>query len=162
VTSAGVGFHRHLHQVPSVSLSGQTAQTGGMSRREAISGQTVGSENLWMGQTHVAPSTGSDNHHHGLSETGIYVVSGHPEFVFLDETEGQAFERRLCASPGDYIYVPPWVPHREENPDPEEEAIVVIARTTQEAIVVNLPDLRWVGPVATASVGTGVDGWHRY
>jgi uncharacterized RmlC-like cupin family protein len=44
------------------------------------------------------------------------------------------------------VYVPPWVPHREENPDPDTEAVVVIARSTQEAIVVNLDDLRWVGP----------------
>ena len=42
--------------------------------------------------------------------------------------------------------MPPWVPHREENPDPDEEAVVVIARTTQEAIVVNLADLTWTGP----------------
>jgi uncharacterized RmlC-like cupin family protein len=47
----------------------------------------------------------------------------------------------LHTSPGDYVYVPPWVPHREENPDPDTEAVVVISRTTQEAIVVNLPDL---------------------
>jgi uncharacterized RmlC-like cupin family protein len=145
------GFHRQLSQVTPAALSGQTAQTGGMRRLEAISGNTVGSRELWMGQTHVAPSTGSGNHHHGISETGIYIVSGHPEFVFLDETTAQPVERRLRASPGDYIYVPPWVPHREENPDPDEEAVVVIARTTQEAIVVNLPDLSWDGPVAGAS-----------
>jgi uncharacterized RmlC-like cupin family protein len=120
-----------------------------MRRVEALSGRTVGSNQLWMGQTHVTPRTASDNHHHGVSETGIYVVSGHPEFVFLDETGDGPTETRLRTKPGDYIYVPPWVPHREENPDPDEEAIVVIARTTQEAIVVNLPDLRWVGPVAT-------------
>ncbi|MBF4137943.1 hypothetical protein IM796_29020 [Streptomyces albidoflavus] len=52
--------------------------------------------------------------------------SGRPEFV---------------DGPGDYIFVPPYVPHREENPDPAEEAVVVIARSTQEAIVVSLPDL---------------------
>ena len=71
------------------------------------------------------------------SETAIHVVSGHPEFVFLDGEE----EVRLRTSPGDYIFVPPYVPHREENPDPSEEAVVVIARSTQEAIVVNLPKL---------------------
>jgi uncharacterized RmlC-like cupin family protein len=161
MTASEDGFHRHLYQVPSDGLTGHTAQTGGMTRLEAISGQTVGSENLWMGQTHVAPSTGSENHHHGVSETGIYVVSGHPEFVFLEEIDGESFERRLCTSPGDYIYVPPWVPHREENPDPHNEAIVVIARTTQEAIVVNLPDLRWIGPVATTQVQPGSTSWTR-
>ena len=148
MTAAHDGFHRRLHQVAPVALSGQTAQTSGMRRLEAISGQTVGSRDLWMGQTHVAPATGSGNHHHGVSETGIYVVSGHPEFVFLDETSGEPVERRLRTSPGDYVYVPPWVPHREENPDPGDEAVVVIARTTQEAIVVNLPDLTWAGPAA--------------
>ena len=146
MTAAHDGFHRRLHQVAPVALSGQTAQTSGMRRLEAISGATVGSRDLWMGQTHVAPSTGSGNHHHGVSETGIYGVSGHPEFVFLDEADGEPVERRLRTSPGDYVYVPPWVPHREENPDPGDEAVVVIARTTQEAIVVNLPDLTWAGP----------------
>jgi uncharacterized RmlC-like cupin family protein len=148
VTAAHDGFHRRLHQVAPVALSGQTAQTSGMRRLEAISGRTVGSRDLWMGQTHVAPATGSGNHHHGVSETGIYVVSGHPEFVFLDETSGEPVERRLRTSPGDYVYVAPWVPHREENPDPGDEAVVVIARTTQEAIVVNLPDLTWADPAA--------------
>jgi uncharacterized RmlC-like cupin family protein len=140
------GFHRQLYQVAPSALSGQTAQSSGMTRLEAISGGTVGSRDLWMGQTHVAPATASANHHHGTSETGIYVVSGHPEFVFLDEAGGEPAERRLRTSPGDYVYVPPWVPHREENPDPSEEAIVVIARTTQEAIVVNVPGLAWTGP----------------
>jgi uncharacterized RmlC-like cupin family protein len=136
------GFHRRLHQVTQASLSGATEQTPGMRRVEAISGASVGSQALWMGQTHVAADTRSANHHHGESETGIYVVSGHPVFVFLDGED----ERRLEAGPGDYIYVPPWVPHREENPDPENDAVVVLARTTQEAIVVNLTDLSWVGP----------------
>lgn len=162
MTARDDGFHRHLSQVSSSGLSSRTAQSGGMTRLEALSGRTVGSENLWMGQTHVAPGTGSDNHHHGVSETGIYVVSGHPEFIFLDETGEEPFEHRLRASPGDYIYVPPWVPHREENPDPEEEAVVVIARTTQEAIVVNMPDLTWIGPVAAGPLPLGADEWHRY
>ena len=80
----------------------------------------------------------SADHHHGEAETGIYVVSGHPVFVFLEDGE----ERRVQTGPGDYIYVPPYVPHREENPSPDEEAVVVLARSTQEGIVVNLPSLR--------------------
>jgi hypothetical protein len=49
------------------------------------------------------------------------------------------------------------VPHREENPDPGEEAVVVIARTTQEAIVVNLDSLAWVGPVAVGEAAPPAD-----
>ena len=111
-----------------------------MQRYAAISQRLVGSSQLWMGQTHVGPSMRSADHHHGEAETAIYVVSGNPEFVFLDEATGQ--ESRIEAAPGDYIFVPPYTPHREENNDPEHEAVVVIARSTQEAIVVNLPSLQ--------------------
>ncbi|GAA2212605.1 hypothetical protein GCM10009850_080670 [Nonomuraea monospora] len=136
-------FHRTLHHVAPGGLIGQTSQTSGMKRLEAVSGKTVGARSLWMGQTHVAASTSSGNHHHGASETAIYVVSGNPVFVFLDVEGDEPAERRIRTSPGDYIFVPPFVPHREENPDPDSEAVVVIARTTQEAIVVNLDGLDW-------------------
>ncbi|MCT9930335.1 cupin domain-containing protein [Planotetraspora sp. A-T 1434] len=136
-------FHRRLHHIVPGGLTSETAQTSGMHRRAAISGATVGSSRLWMGQTHVAPATSSANHHHGDSETAIYVVSGTPSFVFLDIDGDEPREVRVDTRPGDYIFVPPFVPHREENPDPDNEAVVVIARSSQEAIVVNLPDLRW-------------------
>ena len=109
--AGNAAWHRQLHHTGSNELSEDTAQTPGM-----LSG----------------------DHHHGEAETGIYVVSGHPVFVFLERDE----ERRIEAGPGDYVYVPPYVPHREENPSPDEETIVVLARTTQEGIVVNLPSLR--------------------
>ena len=116
-------------------LSVDTSQSAGMQRRAALSGELVGSQILWMGEARVAPATASQPHHHGRSETGIYVVSGTPVFSFRD-AHGELV--RIPTRPGDYIYVPPHVPHIEENPSPHEEAVVVIARTTQEAIVVNL------------------------
>ncbi len=133
-------FHPPLQQIRGAEVTAETAQTAGMQRFAAISNSTVGSEKLWMGQTHVGPSMRSGDHHHGEAETAIYVVSGHPEFVFLDPATGA--ERRIKAQPGDYVFVPPFTPHREENNDPQAEAIVVIARSTQEAIVVNLPSLQ--------------------
>ena len=136
-------FHRRLHRIPPTSLVDQTTQTSGMRRLEAISGKTVGARNLWMGQTHVPASTASGNHHHGHSETAIFVLSGHPVFVFVDLEGAEPVETRVETSPGDYIFVPPYVPHREENPDLDHEAVVVISRTTQEAIVVNLDGLEW-------------------
>ena len=147
------GFHPHLgptgtedtvaslrtrvHHVTASGLSSDTAQTAGMQRFAAISGSSVGSEKIWMGETYVEPETVSDNHHHGDSETAIFVRSGNPEFVFHD---GHG-EVRIATAPGDYVFVPPFVPHREENPDPGNPAVIVIARSTQEAIVVNLPAL---------------------
>ena len=125
-----------VHHVKASEITSDTAQSGGLQRFAALSGRSVGAEKLWMGETHVSPESASDNHHHGESETGIYVVSGHPRFVFLDE----GVVTQIEASPGDYVYVPPFVPHREENPH-SEPAVVVLARSTQEGIVVNLPSL---------------------
>jgi len=120
-------------------LSGDTAQTGGMRRAAAISGPLCGAQALWMGRTIVPAGTSSGDHHHGSSETGIYVVSGNPVFVFRDPATDAVV--RLETSPGDYVWVPPDVPHREENPSPHTDAVVVIARSTQEAIVVDVPAL---------------------
>ena len=127
-------WHRPLRHVRAADLSADTGQTPGMSRREAVSARTVGSERVWMGQASVGPRTASANHHHGDSETAIYVVSGHPVFVFAEN----GHEVRLTPGPGDYVFVPPFTPHREENPT-DDDAVVVLARSSQEAIVVNLP-----------------------
>jgi uncharacterized RmlC-like cupin family protein len=146
------GFHPDLSQAPDEKvppkrdrvrhvkaheLDAGTAQSEGMQRFAALSGRSVGSEKLWMGETIAAPGTVSANHHHGESETAIFVRSGHPEFVFFDGIQ----EVRIVTEPGDYVFVPPYLPHREENPDPTTPAELVIARSTQEAIVVNLPAL---------------------
>jgi uncharacterized RmlC-like cupin family protein len=120
-------------------LSADTAQTTGMLRAAAISGAQVGAEGLWMGRVVLPPGATSGDHHHGASETAIYVVAGGPVFVFRDQASGAIV--RLETEPGDFVWVPPDVPHREENPSPDLEAVVIVARSTQEAIVVNLPRL---------------------
>ncbi|MEF3114551.1 cupin domain-containing protein [Streptomyces chrestomyceticus] len=112
-------------------------RSGELDGHAAISGGTVGSRRLWMGRVENPPLSSTDNHHHGASEAGIYVVSGHPVFVYHDGEQ----EVRITAHPGDFVLVPPFVPHREENPDPDEPAVVVIARTTQEPIKVSVPEL---------------------
>ncbi|MFB7918399.1 cupin domain-containing protein [Streptomyces sp. NPDC056061] len=116
-----------VHHVRAGELDGCTALSGG----------TVGSKKLWMGLVENPPLSATDNHHHGDSEAGIFVVGGHPVFVYHDGVR----EVRISAGPGDFLLVPPFVPHREENPDPDEPVVVVIARTTQEPIKVSVPEL---------------------
>jgi uncharacterized RmlC-like cupin family protein len=118
-----------LRLIRSDELSGATPQTSGMIRSAAISGDLTGAQSLWMGRTELPPGVTSGDHHHGESETGIYVVSGSPVFVFRDQASGEI------------VWVPPHVPHREENPSATQTAIIVLARSTQEAIVVNVPAL---------------------
>ena len=143
------GLRTRVTYVKAADLSSDAAQTAGMHRFAAISGKSVGSEKIWMGETHVSPQTFSDNHHHGESETAIFVRSGNPVFVFHDGVD----EVKIATEPGDYVFVPPFVPHREENPDPDNPAVVVIARSTQEAIVVNLPELYALSSDSTGSTG---------
>jgi uncharacterized RmlC-like cupin family protein len=129
-------WHRPLRHIRGADATGDTAQTPGMTRHEGISGSTVGATKVWLGRTEVAPHTNSGDHHHGEAETAIYVLAGHPVFVFAEGDD----EVRLATEPGDYVFVPPYVAHREENPT-GEEAVVVIARSSQQGIVVNLPSL---------------------
>ena len=125
--------------IRSGDLSTATAQTSGMVRSAAISGDLTGARSLWMGRTVMRPGASSGNHHHGDSETAIYVVSGSPTFVCRDTATGELV--RLETEPGDYVWVPPHVPHREENPSKDTDAVIVVARSTQEAVVVNLDEL---------------------
>jgi uncharacterized RmlC-like cupin family protein len=124
-----------------------TPQTPGMRRYAAISQSLTGSQHLWMGGNTMHPGQKSADHHHGEADSGIYVVSGRPRFVFL--VDGS--EERIDAAPGDFVYVPAWVPHREENPSSHDEAVVVLARSTPEEIVVNLPSLWSVDGIPGAS-----------
>jgi uncharacterized RmlC-like cupin family protein len=71
-----------VQHVKASELGSATAQTRSMQRLTAITGGSVGSEKIWMGETLVSPQTASDNHHRGESETAISVPSGNPEFVF--------------------------------------------------------------------------------
>ncbi len=114
-----------------------TAQTTGMRREAGISGALTGSEGLWMGVGRNDPGGCSDVHHHGESESGIFVIEGRMRFRW-----GDALEHVADAGPGDFIFVPPHEIHAEENLDSENEAVFLLARTTMEAIVVNVPDPR--------------------
>jgi uncharacterized RmlC-like cupin family protein len=104
-----------------------------MQRLAAITGGSVGSEKIWMGETLVSPDSVGQPSPRRVRQA-ISVRSGNPEFVFHDGVE----EVRIVTAPGDYIFVPPYVPHREENPDNANPAVIVIARSTQETIVLNL------------------------
>ena len=126
-----------LRRVSPEEATADTAQTNGMVRRAGVCESTVGASKIWMGETHMAPGVVSGAHHHGDNETSIYVLSGNPVFIYMAD----GVEERLETKPGDYVYVPPFVPHIESNERSAQEAVVIIARTSQEAIVENLDSL---------------------
>ena len=109
-----------------------TTQTPGMQRVASVSQQLCGSIGIWAGVTIVEPHVASGKHHHGELETVIYVVAGNGQIRWGDNLEFSEF-----VEPGDFIYVPPFVPHQEINPS-DVPSQWVIVRNSQEPIVVNL------------------------
>ena len=122
-----------LRIVRSGELSTDTAQTPGMTRAEAISHARVGAQKLWAGTVVVHPDAKTGPHHHGELETVIYVVRGRARFRW-----GERLEFVEEAGPGDFVYVPPYVPHQELNARKDEPVEAVIVRSGQEPVVVNL------------------------
>ena len=96
--------------VTSERLDFNTPQTPGMTRAAAINRASAGAEKLWAGTVEIHPNAKTGAHHHGALESVIYVVSGRARMRWGDRLEFVAE-----AGPGDFIYVPPYVPHQEIN-----------------------------------------------
>jgi uncharacterized RmlC-like cupin family protein len=110
-----------------------TPQTSGMTRAAAITHARTGANKLWAGTMVVHPDVRTGPHHHGELETVLYVISGRVRMRWGDHLECSGE-----ASPGDFIYVPPYVPHQEINASAEENCVAVVVRSGQEPVVVNL------------------------
>jgi uncharacterized RmlC-like cupin family protein len=119
--------------VHSNELDMNTPQTPGMTRAAAITYARVGAQKLWAGTVVVQPAARTGPHHHGELETVLYIVRGRARFRWGDRLEFVAE-----AGPGDFIYVPPFVPHQELNATDDEPVEAVVVRSGQEPIVVNL------------------------
>lgn len=131
-------------------LDTNTPQTPGMNRAAAINYARVGAQKLWAGTVTIHPDAKTGAHHHGELESVIYVVRGRARMRW-----GEALEYTAEAGPGDFIYVPPFVPHQEINASADEALECVLVRSDQEAVVVNLdipmveqPEtVAWVDPI---------------
>jgi uncharacterized RmlC-like cupin family protein len=128
-------------------LDASTAQTLGMQRRAAITTDRAGATKLWAGTVTIDARAKTGAHHHGDLESVIYVVNGIARLRWGDRLEFMAE-----AHAGDFIYVPPYVPHQEINASEELQLHCVLARSGQTGLVYNLdiephqaPELvRWI------------------
>ena len=139
--------------IPGDRLDTNTAQTPGMNRAAAITYARVGAQKIWAGTVHIHPGAKTGAHHHGPLESVIYVLRGRARMRW-----GERLEYVAEAGPGDFIYVPPYVPHQEINASGEETLECVLVRSDNEAVVVNLdiaaveqPEaVAWVDPIHKA------------
>jgi 2-haloalkanoic acid dehalogenase type II len=140
---------RGVRIVSGSELDPNTPQTPGMSRAAAINYASAGAQKLWAGTVAIHPDAKTGAHHHGDLETVIYVVRGRARMRW-----GAALEFVAEAGPGDFIFVPPFVPHQEINASPDKELECVVVRSAQDPVVVNLDiaaaespqTVRWVDP----------------
>ena len=125
--------HDGVRIVRADELDPNTPQTPGMSRAAAITAARAGAEKLWAGTVVIDPDAKTGPHHHGPVESIIYVVTGQARMRW-----GERLEFVAEAQPGDFIFVPPFVPHQEINALAEQPLSCVVVRSGQEPVVVNL------------------------
>ncbi len=119
--------------IPGDQLDPNTAQTPGMSRAAAINLARVGAQKIWAGTVNIQPNAKTGAHHHGPVESVIYVVKGKARMRWGDRLQYTAE-----AGPGDFIWVPPFVPHQEINASRDSPLECVLLRSGQDPVVVNL------------------------
>ena len=131
-------------------LDPNTPQTPGMQRAAAITA-AAGAARLWAGAVTIEPDAKTGAHHHGPLESIIYVVRGRARMRW-----GERLEFVAEAGAGDFIFVPPYVPHQEINAATDEPLECVLVRSDQEAVVVNLD----IEPAEAVETVTWVDPHH--
>jgi len=139
-----------LMVIPANRLDTNTAQTPGMNRAAAINFARVGAQKIWAGTVHIHANAKTGAHHHGELESVIYVIKGKARMRW-----GNRLEYVAEAGPGDFIFVPPYVPHQEINASTDQALECVLVRSDGEAIAINLdiepvekPEtVLWVDPI---------------
>ena len=142
--------HDGVRVVPGHSLDPNTPQTPGMDRKAAIDLARAGAQKLWAGTVSIHPNAKTGAHHHGALESVIYVVRGKARMRWGDRLEFTAE-----AGPGDFIFVPPYVPHQEINASPDEPLECVLVRSDNDPVVFNLDiepaekpeQVAWIDPI---------------
>ncbi|MFG1425085.1 cupin domain-containing protein [Roseixanthobacter glucoisosaccharinicivorans] len=153
IPSPGIDWRTNgVKVIPGDDLDPNTAQTPGMNRATAINRARAGAEKLWAGTVHIHPDAKTGAHHHGDLESVIFVVKGKARMRWGDHLEFTAE-----AGPGDFIYVPPYVPHQEINASPDETLECVLVRSGQEPVVVNLD----IEPVEKPTAVKWIDSIHK-
>ncbi len=103
-----------------------------------ISAATAGSRGICMHLLTIPPGGKEKAHLHRDHETAIYIVSGRAEMDYGDQ-----LREHLSVKAGDFLYIPPNVPHQPFNPSSNEPCTAVISRTdpSEQESVVLLPEL---------------------
>ena len=142
--------HDGVRVIPGNQLDPNVPSTQGMDRKAAINFARTGAQKLWAGTVTIHANAKTGAHHHGHLESVIYVVKGKARMRW-----GERLQFTAEAGPGDFIFVPPYVPHQEINASPDEVLECVLVRSDGEAVAINLDiepvekpeNVPWIDPI---------------
>jgi uncharacterized RmlC-like cupin family protein len=132
-TDASGAGEQTLRVTRAGEAAGETAQTAAAHRITGV-GKTTGATKIWFGRVATGAGEWSGAHHHGEAETGGYVLSGHGRIYY-----GEDYKEYVDLEEGDFVFVPPYLPHIEGNMSDTEELVWLTTRAPDN-IVVNLED----------------------
>jgi uncharacterized RmlC-like cupin family protein len=144
--------HDGVRVIPGDQLDPNVPSTPGMDRKAAINFARAGAQKLWAGTVTIKPDAKTGAHHHGHLESIIYVVRGKARMRW-----GEKLQFTAEANPGDFIFIPPYVPHQEINASPDQILECVLVRSDGQAVAINLD----IEPVEKPETVLWVDPIHR-
>ncbi len=102
-----------------------------------VSAETAGSRGLCMNMVVIPAGGAAEPHYHDGFETAIYLLKGRVETRY-----GAGLRQSVINEPGDFLFIPPNVPHQPRNLSDTEAALAIIARNDpreQESVVLYDP-----------------------
>jgi uncharacterized RmlC-like cupin family protein len=119
--------------VVTVRPTEQIMSKQGLPNFVGVSGETVGARGLCMHMVVIPPGAVGEAHYHDGYETAIYVMQGRAETLY-----GDRLQHSVINEAGDFLFIPPSVPHQPRNLSQTEPVIAIVSRNDpneQESVV---------------------------
>jgi uncharacterized RmlC-like cupin family protein len=88
-----------------------------------ISGKTAGSTGISMNVVIIPAAGKARPHYHEGFETAIYILKGEVQTFY-----GEGLSKSCINKQGDFLFIPPGVPHQPVNLSADTDAIALVAR----------------------------------
>ena len=129
--------HHQYDAIVTVQPTTEMMSRQGLPNFVGVSAATTGSRGLCMNMVTIPPGGQAVPHYHDGFETAIYLLQGRLETLY-----GEGLRQSVINEAGDFLFIPPNVPHQPRNLSGTEPAIAIITRNDpreQESVVLYDP-----------------------
>lgn len=127
------GWRDAVRVMREASLDAATQVPSAKGRATAFEFAGTGGAQTWIGKAALKPSGIIVAHHHGRHEVVLFIIVGNLEIRW-----GERLEYLTEASPGDFVYFAPYVPHQERNLSDSACTQFLVVRSDSERIAVSI------------------------